>query len=358
MIKQLTLTLLLLCLHFVHTVSANTIHINHIGYQSAGPKIAVLETSDQVTTFDLLDAQTNATVFSADVEQAENIPHWYADKTYYQLSFGSYTTPGEYYIKVNATDISSLPFTIAATPLFTETLPLVLDFFTKSRADTFDIDGGVNPEVWNYEKNLEFFDSEGKKTADVRGGWYDASADLSKNISHLNYGNYTMPQHIPLSAYIMADIYDNIPDKLNTLNIKEAMQQEAIWGADYLVRILDPEGYFYINIFDNWTGDLEQRNICAYKKVDDAEGYRTTAWQAGFREGGGLAIAALARISSWGVGGDFSSDDYLKAAERAWDHLADNDFQKAKEYADVGDAHAETDAHPAPSMLLFPPERV
>lgn len=52
------------------------------------------------------------------------------------------------------------------------------------------------------------------------------------------------------------------------------------------------------------------------------------------------------------------SDPQNTLKQRLNPHLADNDFQKAKEYADVGDAHAETDAHPAPSMLLFPPERV
>ncbi len=335
MTQPVRLIILTLCLLAFSTVAANTIHINQVGYQSDGPKIAVLETSEDVTTFDLIDAQSNLVVYSGDVQQGETIDHWYADKIFYQLSFTEFSTPGEYYLELSSLDISSEHFIISSSPLFTETLPLVLDYFTKSRADTFDVDGGVNTEVWDYEKELLFFDSE-SKTADVRGGWYDASADMSKNISHLNFGNYTMPQHIPLSAYIMADTYDRIPEQLQSLGVKNEMQQEAIWGADYLVRILDPDGYFYINIFDNWTGDLEQRNICAYKKSGAEEGFRTTNWQAGFREGGGLAIAALARISSWGVGGDFTSNDYLTAAERAWDHLAQNDFLKAKEYADDG----------------------
>ena len=40
-----------------------------------------------------------------------------------------------------------------------------------------------------------------------------------------------------------------------------------------------------------------------------------------FREGGGMAIAALARISQWKKHGDFTSQQYLNAAKRAFAHL-------------------------------------
>jgi hypothetical protein len=42
-----------------------------------------------------------------------------------------------------------------------------------------------------------------------------------------------------------------------------AVQAEALWGADYLLRVLDPAGYFYTNVFDHWSGDVSQRQICA-----------------------------------------------------------------------------------------------
>ena len=53
----------------------------------------------------------------------------------------------------------------------------------------------------------------------------------------------------------------------------------------------DPAGYFYITVFDKWTKDLKQREISAYATQD---GIKSSDYQAGFREGGGMAIAALA----------------------------------------------------------------
>jgi hypothetical protein len=44
-------------------------------------------------------------------------------------------------------------------------------------------------------------------------------------------------------------------------------------------------------------------------------------WQAGLREGGGMSIAALARISRWNQAGSFSAVDYLSAAETGFAHL-------------------------------------
>jgi hypothetical protein len=88
-----------------------------------------------------------------------------------------------------------------------------------------------------------------------------------------------------------------------------------------LVRVHDAAGYFYTNVFDKWTGMLDQRRVCAF--VGDT-GVETGNYQAAFREGGGLSIAALARISTWKKSGDFSPSDYLSAAESGFAHLQQN----------------------------------
>jgi hypothetical protein len=48
---------------------------------------------------------------------------------------------------------------------------------------------------------------------------------------------------------------------------------------------------------------------------------RTQRWQAAYRHGGGLAIAALALASLADTCGDFHSDTYFEAAVRGFDHL-------------------------------------
>jgi hypothetical protein len=57
----------------------------------------------------------------------------------------------------------------------------------------------------------------------------------------------------------------------------------------------DPAGFFYLTIFDGWSYEAPKREVCAYETKD---GNKTTDWQAGMREGGGMAIAALARVST------------------------------------------------------------
>ena len=92
---------------------------------------------------------------------------------------------------------------------------------------------------------------------------------------------------------------------------------------------LDKEGYFYTNVFDQWTGNLSARTICAF---ENSSGTKTSDYQAALREGGGVSIAALARVSQWASGGDFTPAEYLNAAEKAWAHLKINNAS----YADDG----------------------
>ena len=99
------------------------------------------------------------------------------------------------------------------------------------------------------------------------------------------------------------------------------MQDEALYGGDFLVRMQDPAGFFYLTVFDGWSYEAPKREICAYETED---GKKTTDWQAGMREGGGMAIAALARVSTLKRKGDYPAAKYLAVAEKGWAHLAAN----------------------------------
>ena len=69
------------------------------------------------------------------------------------------------------------------------------------------------------------------------------------------------PQQIPLVAWALAWVYDQAGPLLAAAGNAAAVQAEALWGADYLLRVLDPVGYFYTNVFDHWSGDVGQRVI-------------------------------------------------------------------------------------------------
>jgi hypothetical protein len=108
-----------------------------------------------------------------------------------------------------------------------------------------------------------------------------------------------------------------------------ALQIEAVHGADFLVRMQDPEGYFYICIFDNWSKDPKRREICAYR---GSQGIRTEDYQAAFREGGGMAIAALAKASQSDSKGEYKAQTYLETAKKGFAHLVAHNL----EYTDDG----------------------
>lgn len=182
------------------------------------------------------------------------------------------------------------------------------------------------------DRSVPFF-GERKGRVDVHGGWYDASGDTSKYLSHLSYANFMNPQQTPLVVWCLADAREhlkNTPFKLGD-RLSLRLQEEAAVGADFLMRMLDPAGYFYMTIFDVWSKDLDARKICAYTTQ---EGILTEDYPAGFRQGGGMAIAALARCASAvepGIG-EFTGEAYRDAALRGWRHLLEHNT----EYLDDG----------------------
>ena len=161
------------------------------------------------------------------------------------------------------------------------------------------------------DKRSTFVD-DSKRTVDLSGGWYDASGDTSKYLSHLSIANFMNPQQIPLVAYSLLSQLERHDGKQ-----KESLLDEALFGLDFLCRAQDDEGYFYTNVFDNWNKELETREICAFTTQ---EGYRNNRYQAAFREGAGMSIAALAKGAQY-------DPRCLKLAEKGYAHLLAHNLQ-------------------------------
>src|SRR4029079_8578335 len=121
-----------------------------------------------------------------------------------------------------------------------------------------------------------------------------------------------------------ADLLGEADGALATL-----MRKEAAYGGDFLVRMQDPEGYFYMTLFDRWSKKLEERQICAFMTQ---KGERLEGYQAGYRQGGGAAIAALARLAATPAQGEYDAARYLAAAQKGFAHLEAHNL----EYLDDG----------------------
>jgi hypothetical protein len=282
-----------------------TIHINHVGFDALAAKQAVIEGATGLGRFYVV-ADDGVAYWCGEVTGTA-FADWGSSKTFYTADFSELTRPGKYRLQIGS--FTSGYFEIADDLLFNTTFPAVLGYFTGSRANDDD--------VWAADASIPLNGSGTK--VDVRGGWYDASGDISKYLTHLSYANFMNPQQIPLVAWALAWVYDQNDAALSTK--ATAVQAEAVWGADYLLRVLDPTGFFYTNVFDHWSGNVGAREICA---IVGQSGGATADYQSALREGGGMSIAALARVARWKVDGAFTSAQYLAGAQKAFDYLDTN----------------------------------
>ncbi len=301
---------------------AAQILVNHVGYElSASKKFVVQAAADlSVDGFQIIDGQGKV-VFEGKLAQLGNggktgqVDRWSKGR-FLRGDFSALARPGRYRVRVPLATgvVRSEPFPVAAR-LLPEALLFDLLFFLKSQRSS---------GVYDLTDRAAPFFGDKRRPADVHGGWFDASGDVSKYLSHLSYANYMNPQQTPFVVWSQIEAAERLtPVKSVRLQaLRPRLLEEALHGADFLVRMQDPGGYFYLTVFDVWSHDPKKREISAYKTQD---GVKTAEYKAGFREGGGLAIAALARIAgqfpALGKLGDFSPARYLAAAEKGFAHL-------------------------------------
>jgi hypothetical protein len=291
------------------------IHANQVAYDQSAPKFAIVETAELLSTnipFLVIHADTGTPAFAAPLSAAQKCDDWFPGRYFYRADFSACQTPGNYQLQivVHCQAITSVVFTIGKSSLATQTIPAIIGFYHHQRAST--------PEELQADQHLILFGST--NTVDLRGGWCDASGDISKYFSHLAYANFMSPQQTPLVVWSMVNTVDTAPALLDRLGAKTSLMDEALYGADYVMRSLSPSNYFYMTVFSYFKKDLAARRIVGLL----ADSKTTSDYQCAFREGGGMAIAALARISQWKTHGEFSSQQYLAAAERAFAHLQVN----------------------------------
>src|ERR1700759_3079016 len=96
-----TFTLIFVTLLFF-SITANgkpVIYINQVGFDSRGPKIAVIGTDEALpanAVFSLVNVSNNASVFSAAVGKPQKIDEWAPGKIFYQADFSTFTKEGKY----------------------------------------------------------------------------------------------------------------------------------------------------------------------------------------------------------------------------------------------------------------------
>jgi hypothetical protein len=296
--------------------------VNHLGYEVYGSKKLVVESEGGAvaTTFAVLDGEGKPALEGA-LGKAQKVDNW-KRWSFYAADFSALEKPGAYRVRVrgpNKVELLSEPFVIGRRVLCETTLNDLLSYLKSQRCSG----------IYDKTDRQLYFVGAARPPVDVHGGWYDASGDVSKYLSHLSYANYLNPQQTPMVVWDLlaaADLVRPIPNT-RLKGLVPVLEEEALWGADFLVRMQDPAGYFYLTVFDVWSHEAKRRRISAYKTQ---KGILTADYQAAFREGGGMAIAALARVSTLKQAGDYPPERYLAVAEKGFAHLQ----AKSRDYAD------------------------
>ena len=309
---------------------------NHVGYNATGPKRAVIlgSASDKFSGCVLRDDRTNEAILSIPAQHAGPVKKW-RDWDFWTIDFDSFSTEGTYRLVCTSGDhsIQSYPFVIQRLLLERNTLSDAIYYFKEERS---------SGRMDQADRHLPF---DGKKqgTVDAHGGWWDATGDYGKHLSHLSFSTYFNPQQIPMAIYI----FFKSTELLNARGIpevtryKDRMLDEAMFGADYLVRVKVPGGSFYRSVSTGGVKQVpEERKIAGemkkfgiYQSSDKSprdmveQANNDLEYEVSYRSGGGVAVAALAIAGTYPFSGEYKNSEYLKAAEEAFDFLEKNNLK-------------------------------
>lgn len=315
---------------------------NQVGYEAAGVKRAVIQghEGDTFETFTVRETGGGATVYSGACRYAGPVAKW-KDWVFWTIDLSPVTKEGSYVIEAagkGREPVTSHPLLVQKNVLERNTLSDVIYYFKGQRSSG----------PWDKADRAMRF--EGKPgVVDVHGGWFDATGDYGKHLSHLSFATYFNPQQISLTAWSLFATLRELERRgdPNFTQYRKRLLDEALFGADYLVRVKDPAGSFIMSVSgrgpekkpeDRLISPKASRHIILTPETKDKfrdYGQEKTApdtqFEAGFREGAGVCIAALAMASTARAAGDFSRDDYRKAAEAAFAFLEKNNLRFAND---------------------------
>ncbi len=298
---------------------------NHIGYEAAGPKHVVVlgKANDHPISYRLLEHESGREILTGTAQEVGPVHKW-KDWHFWTIDFDNIQVEGKYCIECTSGQetVRSFPFAIQVGLLQRNTISNVVYYFKGQRCS------GVNDKA---DRQMTFKDDNSGRVLDVHGGWYDATGDYGKHLSHLCFSRYFNPQQIPLVAWSLFQTYQQLRGK-NEANFKQYLQRvldEAMFGADYLLRVKNPVGSFYINVSAPGVDKKpEDRHLVTamrgFKLAQSATSDSYTrnetvragdTYETSYRSGAGISIAALAMASTHEISGDFEPADYLKAAE-------------------------------------------
>jgi Glycosyl hydrolase family 9/Cellulase N-terminal ig-like domain len=311
------------------SVAQMKVLVDQVGYETRAPKQAVIEgtQTDHPHDFTLIDTDTGKAVFHGLLPSSGPVHAW-GDWIFWTVDFSSWQRSGHYTIETNtaAGAVRSCEFEINDNLFERSTLSNVIYYFKGQRSSGL---------IDRADSHLPMPDGR-PGFIDAHGGWYDATGDYGIHLSHQNPTSYFNPQQVPLVAWSLLKSYQMLKERKddNFSEYERRLLDEALVGADFLVRIKRPGGSFYESITGpgkdklpqdrrignpNWRTQIKKNTSDSTEHIGAATGEH--AYEAGFRAGGGMAVAALALAGTMPEDGDFSRVTYVRIAEGAFEFL-------------------------------------
>lgn len=232
--------LLFLTLLIVQQVHAQVIKLNQTGFYPNAKKVAVVPGAP-AGNFQIVSPDGNTVYYTGTLSNANT---WsYSNESVRLADFSSFTTPGQYQVKVNGTG-TSYTFKIGDNVMdeIARGALKAYYFIRCSEALTSDY-AGVYARKLGHPDTQVFIHSSAASTARPTGtkisapkGWYDAG-DYNKYI--VNSG---------ISTYTILALYEHYPDYFNQLNltIPESSNNlpdildQALWNIEWMLAMQDP----------------------------------------------------------------------------------------------------------------------
>ncbi len=169
--------------------------LNHVGFAPAGDKHATVQHDQPLVAqaFSVVDLRTRAVVHAGFTVPTTPVDGW-RGRHFAQADLTAVTAPGRYAVMLDGTwpPVQSQPFEIADGLFGSQMLSDLVHYFKGQRCTgLFDA----------ADRRAPLLDTRAPR--DVHGGWYDASGDCSKYLSHLSYANFMNPQQTPLVTWTL-----------------------------------------------------------------------------------------------------------------------------------------------------------
>ena len=171
--------------------------VNHIGYEPSSTKKVILQTPENLNPdIFFIKNPDNEILFTGKFVHGGKTDGWHTGYAF-NGDFSEFKSTGNYQISchIENQEIKSTWFGIEKNIVQKSCLPLLLKGFQSRHPEE---------KYEEKDKQISFFGDRDDQV-DVQGGWYDASGDVSKYLTHLSFSNFMNPQQIPLEVWTILE---------------------------------------------------------------------------------------------------------------------------------------------------------